>query len=218
MELICKESSPSYKVLRLAFQKQLLHRLYCLINQENRVDSSRLLKLKIIEQRVKSWDKPMTYLEHILMPRINWLYDLGLIEYKNSSVFTFTPNGMNCFLNLAIWNDLEMKLIANPNSFINNYYMKIVDYVDLCKAKLYASEFEDTLVDYLNDCFVLFETIAPNRTTFSLAANYCKYMMLWRNQVIMDVADLENLLNYQLSKRYIFKYQAQYKDGYIQKR
>ena len=218
MELICKESSPSYKVLKLAFQKQLLHRLYCLLNQDSKVDSSRLLKLKIIEQRVKSWDKPMTYLEHILMPRINWLYDLGFIEYKNRSVFTFTPNGMKSFLNLAIWNDLEMKLIANPNSYINKYYMRTVDYVNVFNAKPYTSELKDTLVEYLNDCFVLFETIAPNRTTFSLAANYCKYMMLWHNRVIIDIADFENLLNSQLSKLYIFKYQAQYKDGYIQKR
>ena len=34
----------------------------------------------------------------------------------------------------------------------------------------------------------------------------------------LDIRDFESLLNYQLSKYYIYKYQAQYKDGYIQKR
>jgi len=218
MELICKESSSSYKVLKQAFQEHLLRRINDLLNQNMNIDSSKLLKLKVIEQRVKAWDKPMTYLEHILMPRINWLYDLGLIEYANTSTFSFTHNGSRCFLNLSVWNDLEMRLVVNPNNYLNSYYIRIFDNIDNYDAKFYTSAMKETLIDYLNRCFDLFKTIAPNRATFSLAANYCKYMLLWKNRVILDNSDLVALFNYKLSMYYIYKYQAQYKDGYIQKR
>ena len=77
---------------------------------------------------------------------------------------------------------------------------------------------ERTFIEYLNQCFDLFKTIAPNRTTFSLAANYCKYMLLWNNQIMLDNEEIVSLLNRELSIYYIYKYQAQYKDGYIQKR
>lgn len=218
MELICRESSSSYKMLKQTFQEHLLRRITGLLDQNEIVDSSKLLKLKVIERRVKTWDKPMTYLEHILMPRINWLYDLGLIEYANNSAFSFTHNGLRCFLNLSVWNDLDMRLVVNPINYLNSYYIKIFDCIDDCDAKQYTSVIEKTLIDYINDSFTLFETIAPNRTTFSLASNYCKYMLIFHNRILLDIRDLELLLNYQLSKYYIFKYQAQYKDGYIQKR
>ena len=218
MELICKDSSSSYKVLKQTFQEHLLRRITELLNQNVNIESSKLLKLKVIERRVKAWDKPMTYLEHILMPRINWLYDLGLIEYVNTSAFSFTHNGLRCFLNLSVWNDLDMRLVVNPINYLNSYYIRIFDCIENYDAKLYNSVMEGTLIGYINRCFDLFKTIAPNRATFSLAANYCKYMLLWNNRVILDNSDLVALFDYKLSMYYIYKYQAQYKDGYIQKR
>lgn len=218
MELICKEKFSSYKKLKQTFQKHLLCRISDVLNQDEIVNSSRLLKLKVIERRVKAWDKPMTYLEHILMPRINWLYDLGFVEYFNANNFSLTHNGLRCFLNLSVWNDLEMKLVVNPINYLNMYYIRIFDYIDICDAKQYTSTMEGTLIEYLNQCFDLFKTIAPNRATFSLAANYCKYMLLWNNRVVLDHEEIVSLLNRELSIYYIYKYQAQYKDGYIQKR
>lgn len=218
MELICKEKFSSYKKLKQTFQKHLLCRISDVLNQDEIVNSSKLLKLKVIERRVKAWDKPMTYLEHILMPRINWLYDLGFVEYFNANNFSLTHNGLRCFLNLSVWNDLEMKLVVNPINYLNIYYIRIFDYIDICDAKQYTSTMEGTLIEYLNQCFDLFKTIAPNRATFSLAANYCKYMLLWNNRVVLDHEEIVSLLNRELSIYYIYKYQAQYKDGYIQKR
>lgn len=218
MELICRESVPSYNALKLTFQKHLLNRLLNLLSQDSKADSTKILKIKVIEQRVKAWDKPMTYLEHILMPRINWLYDLGLIEYKNKNIFNFTASGKNCFLNISIWNDLGMRQIANPINCIDKYYIKVVDNTYIYKAKSYASGLEDLLIGYLDDCFEKFKTVAPNRTTFSLAANYCKYMFCFKRKIMLDIEEIKEILATKLNKSYIYKYQAQYKDGYIQKR
>lgn len=218
MELICRESVPSYNALKLTFQKHLLNRLLNLLSQDSKADSTKILKIKVIEQRVKAWDKPMTYLEHILMPRINWLYDLGLIEYKNKNIFNFTASGKNCFLNISIWNDLGMRQIANPINCIDRYYIKVVDNTYIYKAKSYASGLEDLLIGYLDDCFEKFKTVAPNRTTFSLAANYCKYMFCFKRKIMLDIEEIKEILATKLNKSYIYKYQAQYKDGYIQKR
>lgn len=218
MELICKEEEGSFSILKQVYQKQLLKRISILLNQSINVDSSKLLKLKVLERRIKSWDKPLTYLEHILMPRINWLYDLGLIEYKSNNFFSFTHIGLSCFLNISIWNDLKLGEILNPINYINTYYVKIINYLCNDNAKPYSSENEGILIEYLNQCFNTFGTIAPNRTTFSLAANYCKYMLLWKNHVMLDIDEIKNLLQNQLKKYYIYKFQAQYKDGYIQKR
>lgn len=218
MELICRESVPSYNALKLTFQKHLLNRLLNLLSQDSKADSTKILKLKVIEQRVKAWDKPMTYLEHILMPRINWLYDLGLIEYEENNNFGFTASGKKCFLNLSVWNDLEMRLIVNPINYINKYYIKVVDNMYIYNAKPYSSELEDVLIGYLNDCFEKFKTVAPNRTTFSLTANYCKYMFCFKEKIMLDIEEIKEILATKLNKSYIYKYQAQYKDGYIQKR
>ncbi|MBP5421114.1 MAG: hypothetical protein J6Y78_01600 [Paludibacteraceae bacterium] len=218
MELICKERIPSYKVLKQGFQENLLNHLFKLLNQDCKVDSTKILRLKVIEQRIKAWDKPMTYLEHILMPRINWLYDLGLIEYEDNNNFGFTASGKKCFLNLSVWNDLEMRLIVNPINYINKYYIKVVDNMYAYNAKPYSSELEDVLIGYLNDCFEKFKTVAPNRTTFSLAANYCKYMFCFKRNIMLDIEEIKEMLTTKLNKSYIYKYQAQYKDGYIQKR
>lgn len=218
MELICKEGEVSYSLLKQEYQKQLLKRISFLLNQSSNVDSSKLLKLKVIERRIKSWDKPLTYLEHILMPRINWLYDLGFIEYKRNNIFSFTQIGLSCFLYISIWNDLKLGVVLNPINYINMYYVKIINYLCHDNAKPYSFENEGILIEYLNQCFNTFGTIAPNRTTFSLAANYCKYMLLWKNHVMLDIDEIKNLLSNQLAKCYIYKYQAQYKDGYIQKR
>ena len=111
-----------------------------------------------------------------------------------------------------------MGIVLNPTNYINMYYVKIINYIEHNNAKPYTSKSERTFIDYLDQCFDLFKTIAPNRTTFSLAANYCKYMLWNKNQILLDIDDIKNLLDGKLNKYYIYKYQLQYKDGYIQKR
>lgn len=218
LELICQLGNASYHSLKQVFQKRLLHRIHVVIEGAKEIDAQKALNLKMIERRIMSWEKPMTYLEHILMPRINWLFDLGLIEYKSKDCFSLTPQGDTLFFNLSIWNDLKMGVISNPIEFINSYYIRIVDDARIPMGKPYSSKNSYIVKQCIDRCFVLFSTLAPNRTTFSLAANYCKYLLLWKHSIILDINDLKSLLEREFCIYYIYKYQSQYQDGYIQKR
>ncbi|MBR5082445.1 MAG: hypothetical protein IKX35_08410 [Bacteroidales bacterium] len=218
MEIVCQTGGTNYSSIKRVFQDRLLFRINRLVDGAREADSQKILNLKKIEKRIMSWEKPNTYLEHVLMPRINWLYDLGIIDYDSNKMFSLTPKGDGYFYNLSIWNDLNMCLITNPIDYINSYYFRIVDFCSIPKAKLYQSENCLVLQQCINDCFNYFTTIAPNRTTFSLVANYCKYLLYWQHSIIIDINDIKSLFESDLSVYYIYKYQAQYKDGYIQKR
>lgn len=218
LELICKLGNASYLSLKQVFQKRLLHGIHVITEEAKKIDTSKALNLKMIEKRILSWEKPMTYLEHILMPRINWLYDLGLIEYKSKDRFSLTSQGDALYYNLSIWNDLKMGGVSNPIEFLNSYYIRIIDDTRIPMGKQYSSKDSDIVKQCLDRCFDLFATLAPNRTTFSLAANYCKYTLLWKHSIILDINDFKNLLEREFCIYYIYKYQSQYQDGYIQKR
>ena len=218
MEIVCQTGSTNYPSIKRVFQDRLLFRINRLVDEARETDAQKILNLKKIERRIMSWEKPNTYLEHVLMPRINWLYDMGIIEYDSDKTFSLTPKGDGYFYNLSIWNDLSLRLIANPIDYINSYYFRIVDFCSIPKAKLYQTENYVILQQCINDCFNYFTTIAPNRTTFSLVANYCKYWLYWQHSIIIDINDIKSLFENDLSVYYIYKYQAQYKDGYIQKR
>ncbi|WP_455085905.1 hypothetical protein [Prevotella nigrescens] len=218
IDLISKKDLVSYSALKSTYQNAVLTNIHEIVNNVKQINSQKALNIKMIERRIMSWEKPMKYLEHVLMPRINWLYDLGLIEYKNKSLFSLTSIGKELFLNLSLWKDLKMNFVVNPSGYLDMYYMSILNRQYSLNAKACTYIDIEMFVRYLENCFKTFKTIAPNRTTFSIASNYCKYSFLWNNATILEINYIKKLFETQLKDFYIYKYQNQYRDGYIQKR
>ena len=175
-------------------------------------------KVGDIEERLKKWNDKDSYMEHILMPRLNWLYDLNLIELKKDLSYTLTSYGVALFQRFVQCNNIAHHTIISAEDYLNNFYLKIInDIFDLSKKRFNFAVDTDILDMYLNQSFDLFKTLAPNRTTFSLFANYAKLMLFFKHSIVIDEGDIRFYYGSKNNTKYIFKYQEQYKDGFIQK-
>ncbi|MDD2798767.1 MAG: hypothetical protein PHV20_09270 [Bacteroidales bacterium] len=207
----------SYKNLKKEFKQILLSQIKQFIDEAQIDNSQKVLPLKIIERRINDWKKPEVYMEHVLMPRLNWLYDLELIELKTDLSFRLTEMGSKLLFNLSIWNDIALHKLASPTAYIENYFMKIMDFIFNLQKQRYTKQSDDEFLRYLENSFSLFKTLAPNRITFSLFANHTKQMLFWNNSVMVDTEDIKRAFELKRVPNYTFKYQDHYKDGYIQK-
>lgn len=207
----------AYKTLKTEFKRILLGQIKHFIEEAQRENSKQVLPLKIRERGINDWKKPEVYMEHILMPRLNWLYDMDFIELKNDLSFQLTETGNRLLFNLAVWNDIALHQIASPTAYIDNYFIKIMDFVFETQNQKYTKEADDKFTKCLEDSFSLFKTLAPNRITFSLFANYTKQMLFWNHSVMVDTENIKRAFELKRLPNYIYKYQEQYKDGYIQK-
>lgn len=207
----------SYKNLKKEFKQILLSQIKQFIDEAQIDNSQKVLPLKIIERRINDWKKPEVYMEHVLMPRLNWLYDLELIELKTDLSFRLTKMGSKLLFNLSIWNDIALHKLASPTAYIENYFMKMMDFIFNLQKQRYTKQSDDEFLRYLENSFSLFKTLAPNRITFSLFANHTKQMLFWNNSVMVDTEDIKRAFELKRVPNYTFKYQDHYKDGYIQK-
>jgi len=207
----------SFKNLKKEFKQILLSQIKQFIDEAQIDNSQKVLPLKIIERRINDWKKPEVYMEHVLMPRLNWLYDLELIELKTDLSFQLTETGSKLLFNLSIWNDIALHKLVSPTAYIENYFMKMIDFIFNLQKQRYTKQADDEFLRYLENSFSLFKTLAPNRITFSLFANHTKQMLFWNNSVMVDTEDIKRAFELKRVPNYTFKYQDHYKDGYIQK-
>lgn len=206
-----------YKDLKKDFKQILLEQIKQFIDETQTDNSKKVLPLKIIERRINDWKKPEVYMEHVLMPRLNWLYDMNFIDLKSDLSFQLTEIGNRLLFNLTIWNDIALHRIVSPTAYVDNYFMKMIDFSFNLQKQKYTKEADDDFLKCLEDSFLLFKTIAPNRITFSLFANYTKQMLFWNHSVMVDTEAIKRAFELKRIPNYIFKYQEHYKDGYIQK-
>jgi len=206
----------AYKYLKTDFKQILLTQIRQFIDEAQNYDSKKVLPLKIIERRINDWKKPEVYMEHVLMPRLNWLYDMEFIELKNDLSFSLTESGERLLYNLSAWSDIALHKIVSPLAYIDNYFMKIINFVFDLKKQEYAKHNSIAFNKCLEDSFLLFKTLAPNRITFSLFVSYTKQMLFWNSSEIIDTEDIRKYFESRQISDYIFKYQEHYKDGYIQ--
>jgi len=206
-----------YKNLKKGFKQILLEQVRQFIDEAQIDNSKKVLPLKMIERRINDWKKPEVYMEHVLMPRLNWLYDMEFIELKSDLSFQLTETGERLLFNLSVWNDIALHKLVSPTAYIENYFMKMIDFIFNLQNQRYTKHVDDDFLKYLEDSFSLFKTLAPNRITFSLFANYTKQMLFWSNSVMVDTEDIKRAFELKRIPNYIFKYQEHYKDGYIQK-
>lgn len=206
-----------YKNLKKDFKQILLGQIKQFIDEAQTDNSKKVLSLKIIERRINDWKKPEVYMEHVLMPRLNWLYDMDFIDLKNDLSFQLTKTGSRLLFNLTIWNDIALHRIVSPTAYVDNYFMKMIDFIFNLQKQKYTKEADDEFLKCLEDSFLLFKTLAPNRITFSLFANYTKQILFWNHSVMVDTEAIKRAFELKRIPNYIFKYQEHYKDGYIQK-
>lgn len=215
--LFIREKCTTHEIIT-NFQKLLLQRVESLINQTAYKDVKGFSQLKEIEKRVMAWKKAEVYLEHIVMPRINWYADLDIINLKDNTI-TINENGKRLLSELNSWIDINAEYVADSTDFLKKFYPHVYAKSYFESYGVYSNkEIIHGLVDqYINESFVLFKTLAPNRVTSSQAFTFAKYSIYFRNGFSVSENYLARILEETFSNKYIYKFQPRYGDGYIQK-
>lgn len=211
---VCKTAS--YSELRKKFDALIVEKLEAIYGEIE--DNMRRIAIRGTIQRIKGWKKSEIYLEHILMPRINWLYDLGLLELKRDLSFELTQEGKLLFLHLAEWRDLRPSVVCNAACYLDAFYMHVANDIFMEGKGDSASDTARALEDALTYSFDHFKTMAPNRVTFSVFAAFAKYTLLQNKQKVVETADIKNNYLPSVVDKYVFMYQRYYNDGFIQKK
>lgn len=166
------------------------------LNQAHSNNNAVKRKIMDLKTRISSWQKPLTYLEHIVEPRINWLVDLGILELKTGSkekLYYFSKSGLNLINVLfeILEKNLNKHLIIE--SVINNHYFYIFNYIfDLNKDK--GSLDINKIENYLLEAFQVFKTEAPNRIAASQAIDYVCFKSFFEDNLIMEFEEIKKYL------------------------
>lgn len=220
LELFFISGKTTYLVLVKKYQAQLILRLEDYKKQNTYTNRKILKNIDVILKRINSWEKPEVYLEHIIMPRINWMLDLDLLASINNE-FVLSEKGVKLFKHLCVWNDINTDKIISSDSFIDRFMIHIFD--DCYKSNEVKNQTDlkvilEKIYSYIDNSFDLFKTMAPNRVTASQAANYTKYKLYLDDNIKVGYQYVLGKLSDKEQERFIFKYQEQYQDGYIQRK
>lgn len=222
LELLYTKTVSNYSGLLKEFQPFLLFRLTEFIDEykEDRNNIKKVKQFRIIEERIRKWTEPEVYLEHVIMPRINWLVDLDLVNSNIDQEFSLQMEGKKLFENFGYWNDINYQRINNPQEFIKLFSVNLYDsvynnnYTTILKE---STSIRQQINDYIDESFLYFRTLAPNRVTASQSIAFAKYKLYLYDNIKVSERYIENYLKNEASDIYIYKYQKQYQDGYIQK-
>lgn len=218
LELSYVNYSISYLSLKKIFQEKLLSNMDLCIEYAKLNNPGKFLSLRTVKKRISEWNKSESYLEHVLMPRLNWLYDLNIIDLKDDLSFSLTTSGKRLFYNLTIGKDLALHMMASLDAYIDSFYMKVLNEIYGSKNKMFQDGDYKMFVAYLDQSFYFFRTLAPNRVTFSLFSYYIRYILFYNHSIVLDTEDIKKIFAKKEYSNYIYRFQEQYKDGYIQKR
>lgn len=209
----------SYNYIRSNFKTALLKQ--CERYMENAKADQSFDKSQSIRnwaQRIHNWKKPEVYMEHVLMPRLNWLYDMDIISLNEDLSFNLTAKGKCLCYNLFTWNDINFGEVVSPIWFMDNYFMQIMDMILSLRGTKFTPTDYPKIKEYIDIAFSLFKTLAPNRVTFSQMSKYIRYMLCFKDNKMIESEDIKGLFAGPDFLEYLYRYQKQYGDGYVQKK
>lgn len=209
----------SLATLRGVFYRRVLKRLKKIEEfVKYKGEDKKAKEIMTVRQRIEGWENPQKYLEHVLMPRLNWLFDLDLVLFSPENLFRLENKGERLLKHYWDWQDLYGEVVINPNGILDFAYIAIFN--DLYEGSMGNQQDEDAIkkrVDaVISDSFDHFKTIAPNRVTASQAIAFTQYYLFLKESIKTGKPFIRRLLSDEFTNKFIYKYQPQYKDGYIQ--
>lgn len=170
--------------------------------------------------RIKQWEKPKVYLEHIVDPRINWLLDLGLLNKEKYLLkrISLSNRGLKLLSYFGYFFDQsEEKFTISRELRCHNFFNIINIIYDINAKEIQKSNL--ILVEkYIDESFTLFKTIAPNRVTASQAILYTCYMMLFKEGIIVNFCTIQQYLYSKKNTKFIFDWYKTENDGSIRRK
>lgn len=149
-----------------------------------------------ISKRIRNWKKEITYLEHIIEPRLNWMLDLDLIiidHNKSKKLYRLNKTGLSLHtLIYSTYIESENKLKAINYILDNTFFQLFSEAFNLSKS-LFQIDLQ--LIDCLTkEAFELFKTDAPNRIPASIAIDYICYIYFFKYDKIIEYNQVKQIL------------------------
>jgi hypothetical protein len=221
LEFLNKSPVTTYNEMLTKFQRRLIAAIIEFRNDISLHKQHGKIQRKAgdLIERIRSWRKPEIYLEHVLMPRINWLYDLEIINFEKEEI-SLTSYGKNLINSLENLHSENIKRNISLSHVLENsmMYLCSATYENtkvLLKKKI-DSVLSEVIDKMIEDSFVHFKTLAPNRVTLSQAINYTRYRLYFEQEQGIEFNIIVNYLSGSGQKKFIYKYQSQFGDGYLQ--
>lgn len=218
LEKIFEDNLSSYNSLKSTFHIDLIRKIEDLNDQLGQREL--IKKNQKIKKRIESWTKPQVYLEHILMPRLNWLFDLRLIELQPNLEIKKKSVGKAFLDQIKKWDTNLGYTTANSSEiFRYRFFNTYNDIYSLNKNSIEnINSHRDLIINMINECFEHFKTFAPNRVTLSQTLNYLNFYLFWKYNLIIEEVELNKYIKNELKEVYLYRYLPNYNEGYLQKR
>lgn len=219
LDILAQNHLLSESNVRQSFQSSVLHELSrqiessCLSNSEKR-------NVLVIAQRIRKWEKPQVYLEHIILPRINWFLDLDLLDSSHfqRGFLQLTDSGYKLH---NILNDMY-RMTAEKSTVMNFilefFFFQIVNEIYNLKCSRFSDESTPLLIDLVEESFSLFRTAAPNSIAGSQSIFYACYKLMLKNRYIIEFDEMKNILLGRNIQGYSLDWYKRENDGSLQRR
>lgn len=149
--------------------------------------------------------------ESIVEPRISWLIDLNLIDIKSYT---------NDFLILSDHGEIllnEIKGVSDVTFFLENNFLKTFNLVYNITSKVEKPS-DKKLDKYIDESFMYFKTLAPNRITISQAINYAVMSCFLKDGLIIEYEEVKKYIFNSEGLKYIIDWFPSENDGSMKKR
>lgn len=187
------------------------------------------INLKKEIDRIQRWTNPKKYLDNIVPPRIHWLLDLRLLDWKiyhDKSDFVLSPSGMNLLQFLRESGVGSEELLDVNEDWLQNKYFDAFNHAFQKEfLRKHWSELPDdtqmqVLIPYLDEAIDLFAFGPIPRVIFSQFLEYFAVKLAVRKGITCGLEDLKTTLSGEMLSRsqFQFTWVTASNDGYIIKK
>jgi hypothetical protein len=172
-------------------------------------------------QTITRWTKPITYLEHIVLPRLHWLLDLELLDWNSfEALREFEPSTAGTYLIHQV-PTVGRHLFANRSWCQNTLFSVWADAFGF-EHTLWQSLSEDSqallVEEYVDIGFQLFHTETHYRISAYQLVLFTIIKLLFERNILAGFEDIKQALN-RFSKsehiRWNFSWSAIDDDGHL---
>ena len=223
MQMIHTRRANRLAPLQKGFKQHYLLRIQQKIQS---VADERAQRLLLDRRReIERWGErgsPERYAEHIVPPRLHWLYDLGLIEIRRfrTNIFYLSEVGKSFYLGLP-------RLQNTNTADVSSDWIKGNLIETACKALFQDTSFQlirsngslaDIIKEYLREAFKVFRTGSIPKVSLYPALLFLSLKLAATEGILANISDLEQWLSFHGPPNFEIRISARENESYIVQR
>ncbi|MCY1511902.1 hypothetical protein D9M68_463430 [compost metagenome] len=156
------------------------------------------VELSDVISRVSGWKSPKRYSEDIVPPRINWMADIGIVELKDTNVFTFTDVGS------VIANELlnDDHLFNDSDNWISNNFCSVFSkaFIKIPTRKwshIEEIEREKLIGEGIDLSLRAFKVLGLSRLSVNQCFLFIQIYLLFKYKLIAEINDIGDWIGFE---------------------